>query len=80
MTEQTRRTGAAERGTTDLEAVLDFCVDLSRRMIVSGANIERVQLAIERITYTYGLKDVSQEKCQEKIARYAAYAETIKEL
>ena len=45
--------------TANLEAVLDFCVDLSRRMIVSGANIERVQLAIERITYAYGLKDVS---------------------
>lgn len=35
-----------KRKQAHLEEVLDFCVDLSRRMIVSGANLERVQLAI----------------------------------
>ena len=42
-----------------LEEVLDFCVELSRRMIVSGANLERVDLAVNQICHTYGLKDVS---------------------
>lgn len=41
------------------ELVLEFCVELSRRMILSGANLERVQLAIERICHAYGLTDVS---------------------
>ena len=31
---------------TDSELVLEFCVELSRRMVVSGANLERVQLAV----------------------------------
>ena len=35
------------------EPVLEFCVELSRRMIVSGANLERVQLAAERICHAY---------------------------
>ena len=42
-----------------LEKVLDFCVELSRRMIVNGANIERVNMALERICSTYELKDVT---------------------
>ena len=41
------------------ELVLEFCVELSRRMIVSGANLERVQLAVDRICHAYGLTDVS---------------------
>ena len=41
------------------ELVLEFCVELSRRMIVSGANLERVQLAVDRICHAYGLSDVS---------------------
>ena len=41
------------------ETVLEFCLELSRRMILSGANLERVQLAVERITHAYGLRDVS---------------------
>ena len=44
---------------TEQELVLEFCVELSRRMIVSGANLERVQLAVERICSTYGFSDVS---------------------
>ena len=39
--------------------IIDFCVSLSSRMIESGANLERVQLALARITRAYGLKDVS---------------------
>ena len=41
------------------ELVLDFCVELSRRMIMSGANVERVNLAIERVLSPYELNDVS---------------------
>ena len=44
---------------SDQEMVLEFCVELSRRMIVSGANLERVQLAVERICSTYGFTDIS---------------------
>ncbi len=39
--------------------IVDFCVRLSRYMIYSGANLERVQIAIARISNTYELKDVS---------------------
>ena len=42
-----------------IELVLDFCEELSRRMILSGANIERVQLAIASICHAYRLTDVS---------------------
>ena len=41
------------------EMVLDFCVELSRRMIMSGANVERVNLAVDRVCSTYELDDVS---------------------
>ena len=34
-----------------IEDILDFCVELSRRMIISGANLERVSLAVERICF-----------------------------
>lgn len=44
---------------TDAEYVLEFCVELSRRMILSGANLERVQLAVARICHVYDLEDVS---------------------
>ena len=44
---------------TDCELVLEFCVELSRLMIVSGANLERVQLAIEYICNAYGYPDFS---------------------
>ena len=42
-----------------MEPVLEFCVQMSREMIVSGANLERVQLAIARICHVYGLEDIS---------------------
>ena len=44
---------------SDQELVLEFCVELSRRMILSGANIERVQLAVERICSTYQFSEIS---------------------
>ncbi|MGX8703015.1 MAG: threonine/serine ThrE exporter family protein [bacterium] len=44
---------------TDSELVLEFCIELSRRMIVSGANLERVQLAVEKICSAYGFSDIS---------------------
>ena len=54
------KTGAVEiRKQTHLEDVLDFCVYLSRCMIFCGANLERVQLAIERICHAYLLEDVA---------------------
>ena len=43
----------------NIEEVLSFCVNLSRNMILSGANLERVHLAIEFICRAYGLKDLS---------------------
>ena len=42
-----------------VEDILDFCTLLGSRMIASGANLERVQLAVERISRAYGLTDVS---------------------
>lgn len=44
---------------TDSELVLEFCMELGRRMIVSGANLERVQLALEYISGAYGFSDIS---------------------
>lgn len=49
----------AMKEQTNSEAVLEFCVELSRRMIVSGANLERVQLAVERICHAYRFTDTS---------------------
>ncbi len=43
----------------NIDEILTFCVNLGRQMIVSGANLERVQLAIEFICRAYKLKDVS---------------------
>ena len=42
-----------------VEYVLDFCKELGKQMIVSGANIERVNLCIERICHAYELHDVT---------------------
>ena len=42
-----------------LEEILDFCVSLARDMVMSGANLERVSLGIERICRSYGLSEVS---------------------
>ena len=48
-----------EHEKKDIEEILEFCVNLSRNMIISGANLERVHLANEFICKSYGLKDVS---------------------
>ena len=49
MTEDKKRT----------ELIIEFCVELARRMIISGANLERVDLAAALICRAYGLTDVS---------------------
>ncbi|MGX8698695.1 MAG: threonine/serine ThrE exporter family protein [bacterium] len=41
-----------------LELVLDFCAELSRRMVLAGANLERVNISIERVCHAYGLREV----------------------
>ena len=53
------KAAASVSSPSRMEPVLDFCVELSRRMIVSGANLERVVLAIERVCHAYGLHDLS---------------------
>lgn len=42
-----------------LDYILDFCKELGKQMIVSGANIERVDLSVEHICHAYGLHDVT---------------------
>ena len=42
-----------------LDYVLDFCKELGKQMIACGANIERVDLCVERICHAYGLHDVT---------------------
>ena len=42
-----------------IDYVLDFCKELGKQMIVSGANIERVNHCIERVCHAYGLHDVT---------------------
>ena len=42
-----------------IDYVLDFCKELGKQMIVSGANIERVDHCIERVCHAYGLHDVT---------------------
>ena len=39
--------------------VFDFCVEFARQMMVCGANLERVQVEIDRIAHAYELEDVS---------------------
>ena len=43
----------------DIDYVLDFCKELGKQMIASGANIERVDMSIRRICRAYGLHDVT---------------------
>ena len=43
----------------NVEEILSFCVKLSRHMIVAGANLERVEMAVNIICKAYGLEDVS---------------------
>ncbi|MBQ4431686.1 MAG: threonine/serine exporter family protein [Synergistaceae bacterium] len=43
----------------ELDDILNFCVNLARQMILAGANLERVHLAVEVICKTYHLQDIS---------------------
>lgn len=54
-----QNTAPAAHSQRPIEDILDFCVELSRRMITCGANMERVSLAVERICKTYALTDMS---------------------
>ena len=54
-----RKEKQEQQKQSHLENVLDFCVEVARRMLVAGANVERVQLAILRICKVYRLEDVS---------------------
>ena len=40
-----------------IEYILDFCKELGKQMIVSGANIERVNLSVERICHAIDNKE-----------------------
>ena len=42
-----------------IDYILDFCKELGKQMIASGANIERVNLSIEKICHAYALHDVT---------------------
>ena len=42
-----------------MDNIIDFCTELAKKMIVSGANLERVQVALEKISRAYHLKDTS---------------------
>ncbi len=46
-------------GESGIDLILDFVVSLSRDMILSGANLERVELAADKICSSYGLTGVS---------------------
>lgn len=54
---ENNREPRAQSKRTDLETVLDFCLEIGRRMIEAGANTERVQLAIARVATAYRLTD-----------------------
>ncbi len=41
-----------------MDHILDFVTALSRQMILSGANLERVELAVEKICTAYGLTEI----------------------
>ena len=45
--------------TERIDDILNFCINLARQMILSGANLERVSLAVEVICKAYALHDVS---------------------
>ena len=51
-----------------IEYILDFCKELGKQMIASGANIERVNLTIERICHAYGLHDVTCANLSSRIS------------
>ena len=42
-----------------IDYILDFCKELGKEMIASGANIERVDMCVYKICHAYGLHDVT---------------------
>lgn len=57
--QKTEQENSHEIKSRNIHEILNFCVNLSRQMVLAGANLERVHLAIEFICRAYGLKDVS---------------------
>ena len=51
-----------------IEYILDFCKELGKQMIVSGANIERVNMSMERVCHAYGLHDVTCANLSSRIS------------
>ena len=51
-----------------IDYILDFCKELGKEMIVSGANIERVDMTVERICHAYGLHDVTCANLSRRIS------------
>lgn len=43
----------------DIDYILDFCKELGKEMVASGANIERVNMTLEKVCHAYGLHDVT---------------------
>ena len=56
---QCEKTAEKRLSASQVEAVVDFCVELGGRMIESGANLERVSLAVERVCHAYELTGIS---------------------
>lgn len=50
-----------------IDYVLDFCKELGKEMIANGANVEKVDLALERICHAYGLHDVTTANLNTRI-------------
>ena len=42
-----------------IESIVDFAANLGKRMLMSGANLERVTLTIESVLTSYGLCEIS---------------------
>lgn len=51
-----------------IDYILDFCKELGKEMIACGANIERVDLSIEKIMHAYGLHDVTTANLTTRIS------------
>lgn len=51
-----------------IDYILDFCKELGKEMIASGANIERVNMTQERICHAYGLHDVTTANLTTRIS------------
>ena len=45
--------------TQQIEQIVDFAANLGKRMLMSGANLERVTLTVEKVLTSYGLTEIS---------------------